>query len=204
MWMAMSGERVAPIRAGKVQRKYPGSPDQADSNAMVTPCSDGSFCCGNGTIGEQCCSDKKGIFIIDGNTANMNPSGASSASSAPAISTSSTASSAAFSTPSSTSSSVLSSAASPGSSSSFAPSHHVGAIAGGTIGGIIAVVLVIGITVMLTRRHMRNKQPEYLSELKAELPTLPADASKDPTRFELETRPHRVEVDGGRIGHELQ
>lgn len=66
------------------------------------------------------------------------------------------------------------------------------------------MILVVGITIILTRRHMRKKQPEYLSGLKAELPTMLADASKDPTRFELETRPHRVEVDGGRIDHELQ
>ena len=44
-----------------------GNPlSRADSTVTVTPCDDGSYCCGNGTVAQGCCSNGNG-YLIDSN-----------------------------------------------------------------------------------------------------------------------------------------
>lgn len=35
-------------------------------DVTITSCNDGSYCCGNGTIAKQCCNQKKGVFMLNG------------------------------------------------------------------------------------------------------------------------------------------
>ena len=60
-----------------------GNPlNRADSTVTVTPCDDGSYCCGNGTIAQGCCSNGNGYFIdANGKAIENNPFTSSSASS---------------------------------------------------------------------------------------------------------------------------
>ena len=49
--------------------KYTNTSDTADMHIMdvtITSCNDGSYCCGNGTIANQCCDNKKGVFMLNG------------------------------------------------------------------------------------------------------------------------------------------
>ena len=49
--------------------RYTDTSDIADMHTMdvtITSCNDGSYCCGNGTIAEQCCDKKKGVFMLNG------------------------------------------------------------------------------------------------------------------------------------------
>ena len=52
-----------------------GNPlSRADSTVTVTPCDDGSYCCGNGTIAQGCCSNGNGYFIdANGEASQKNP-----------------------------------------------------------------------------------------------------------------------------------
>ena len=60
-----------------------GNPlSRADSTVTITPCDDGSYCCGNGTIAQACCSNGNGYFIdANGEATEDNPFTASSMSS---------------------------------------------------------------------------------------------------------------------------
>lgn len=40
--------------------------DLASDTTTVTPCENGSYCCGNGTIGDACCREGKGLFVSNG------------------------------------------------------------------------------------------------------------------------------------------
>ena len=54
--------------------------NMADNDVTVTQChQDGSYCCGNGTAAELCCSKHLGVFIypLTGNVTNNAPSGGS-------------------------------------------------------------------------------------------------------------------------------
>ncbi|KAG6989931.1 vanadium chloroperoxidase [Physcia stellaris] len=69
---------------GTMARSYANNPLQrADTSVTVTPCGDGSYCCGNGTKAANCCDRNNGLFIDKaGNAVRTDPSAASSHASA--------------------------------------------------------------------------------------------------------------------------
>lgn len=55
--------------------RYTDTSDTADMHTMdvtITSCNDGSYCCGNGTIANQCCDKKKGVFMLNGDAIPYN------------------------------------------------------------------------------------------------------------------------------------
>ena len=60
------------VNFNMVQEQYNQASDLSMITAIVTPCIDGSYCCGNGTLAETCCSEKQGVFVIDGNAIRVN------------------------------------------------------------------------------------------------------------------------------------
>lgn len=114
----------------------------------VTTCKDGSYCCGNGTLADACCSTNLGLFIINGSAVPRN-------SAFSMIVSRTTASS------SPTSSQISSTSTTPTSSSFLAKQQppparaaETGAIVGGTIGGVAVLVLGALIWKILDRRKL--------------------------------------------------
>lgn len=103
------------------------------NNVEVTECDNGSFCCGVGTNGSTCCTEARGVWMVDGKETNANPSTtfstapSPSAASAPAAET----------------------------SQPVAVAHHsnAGAIAGGVVGGVVALILLLGLLYWIKRRR---------------------------------------------------
>lgn len=146
--------------------------NMADSDYVVTPCGNGSYCCGNGTLADNCCRENRGLFVKDGRAVSPDPS---SHISDIALSSSTKA------TPSSSSSAAvtlsqslndLSSAASASSSSSAAleslspssdtkPLHQTGVIVGAAIGGAAALALITGTIVLIGMRRIQYKSRNY-------------------------------------------
>jgi len=151
-----------------------------ENNVEVTKCDNGSFCCGVGTNGSTCCTEARGVWMVDGKETNANPNTtfstapSPSAASAPAAET----------------------------SQPVAVSHHsnAGAIAGGVVGGVVALILLLGLLYWIVgRRH--NGSTSKPRELHSELDT---GQEKDVfTELPSVDRPHEadsqpmVEMDGG-------
>ncbi|KAI4222344.1 MAG: hypothetical protein LQ349_007648 [Xanthoria aureola] len=51
----------------------PGTGRQMDNDEQVTPCSDGSYCCGDLSLGSSCCNQGRGVFLKDGTTQAARP-----------------------------------------------------------------------------------------------------------------------------------
>ncbi|KAL8868120.1 MAG: hypothetical protein Q9174_005203 [Haloplaca sp. 1 TL-2023] len=181
--------------AGTNEAGYSGPVDQADDDQQVTPCSDGSYCCGDGSLGSDCCNEGRGVFIRDGTTQRENPSatatnGASSAT-------------ASASMPTDPSSDAQSSGAVPASTSPPATSSesgpNVGAIVGGVIGGLAGLLLVLAALWFFVFRKRRSKDvpssqsspPEYYSSEKPQ----PAQETHGSYMEEYS----RTELEGGRV-----
>lgn len=174
------------------------------ADATVTPCDDGSYCCGNGTLAEKCCNDKKGVFVIDGITTDVNPLSTSKTSSSTGSTLSSSSNSASSTSTSIVSPALASSPTSTVSASSSAKStspNHTGPIVGGVIGGIAVVALLILAALLLQRRRMRRQSLEPL--VLGEKPTVLHEAPLNVTRTELDAR-QVTELDGGRVHYEMQ
>lgn len=129
--------------------------DKAEHNYRITPCKDGSYCCGVGLLADQCCTDKKGVFVINGLPTDVNPSANSSSQSSTSLA-SLTASTITIVSSSSASSPASTGAASANSKSS----NHTGAIVGGVIGGVAVVVLAVGFFLFLGQRKICRQQNE--------------------------------------------
>lgn len=61
-------------------KSYANNPRQrVDTTLTVTPCGDGSYCCGNGTAATNCCDSDNGLFIDEnGNAVRTNPTSTAS------------------------------------------------------------------------------------------------------------------------------
>ena len=131
--------------------------NMANSDYLVTPCDDGSYCCGNGNLAENCCKEKRGVFLENGmavsRDSNSILSGVAASSSIKAI-------------PSSSLSVALTSLqsfnaptpiASVSSSSAAKPSPETGTIIGAAIGGAAVLALITGIIVFIWMRRMTYK-----------------------------------------------
>ncbi|KAL9596290.1 MAG: hypothetical protein Q9219_005885 [cf. Caloplaca sp. 3 TL-2023] len=134
----------------------PGVGRQMDNDEQVTPCFDGSYCCGDGAMGSTCCDQGRGVFIRDGTTQAANPT---------LTSTSSTSSSAA---PSLTTTIITSTGiaagstretSSPAAAGPQSSGSNTGAIAGGVVGGIVGLGLILAIAWVILRKRRRPNGP---------------------------------------------
>lgn len=55
--------------------------DQANNDVIITPCNDGSYCCGDNAVAVSCCQSHHGVFIVNGQETTVNPNGTSTSSS---------------------------------------------------------------------------------------------------------------------------
>ena len=163
------------------------------SDEMVTPCPDGSYCCGQNAT--DCCNDKKGVWIVNGTTTNVNPASATK-----------TSSSSTTQTPT-----ITGEPASPGTTATSSQ-NDTGAIVGGVVGGLAVLVLAAGAAYYFFRRKSRRQ--DAVPESTAKYSELAPDANKSPTFvsevsgaevIEMDGTNRRTEMDGGRNdGPELQ
>lgn len=120
----------------------------ADSDYAVTPCDDGSYCCGSGPLAESCCKGNQGHFLKGGRAVSRNSSsfvsGIASSSSVKA-------------TPSSSSRAALTPTPSASPSSAAKASHQTGLILGAALGGAAVLALITGLIVLIGIRHLQHK-----------------------------------------------
>lgn len=128
----------------------------ADTNALMVPCGDGSYCCGNRTEADQCCGASKGLFVVDGEAVSREAKSALDiVLSLSTKATSSSSSSSAlnvfpsFGALSSTASVSSSSTASASPSVAAKPSYPIGVIVGVALGGGAAIAFMTGIVVLI-------------------------------------------------------
>ena len=123
-----------------------GGGEGLKSDASITACSDGSYCCGTGDAAILCCAEKRGVFVVDGATTSVRPSSTASASASPAGFAASTGSS-------------------PTASAAEIQRDHKG-VSGGTIAGIV-VAAVVGtsliwlVVLVLLRRSSRSRKSAH-------------------------------------------
>ncbi|KAL8910100.1 MAG: hypothetical protein Q9171_004592 [Xanthocarpia ochracea] len=126
-------------------------------SVRVTPCQDGSYCCGVGTPANNCCVQGNGVFLgTNGETTDVNPSPTSSRRSAAASSTSSTTlmtSSATLAGATAATSETITSRPTQVAQTIEKSTNNTGAIAGGVVGGLVAAALIIVAGLWFLRRR---------------------------------------------------
>ncbi|MCJ1430074.1 hypothetical protein MMC29_007989, partial [Sticta canariensis] len=189
----------------------------AEHHVTITPCGDGSYCCGDGTDAQDCCDKKKGVFLLNGETTSKNPSGTSSLASDYSTSTSKTSISATLSSVTSSflgSSSIAPLASSPTTSPPLSRTpasnpqpptsskNNAGTIVGGVIGGIAILVLIIGMILILTRQYLHAGSKPKKARSSIAKPPVPHEVSGTDARKDLGAR-QMQELDASRDFHEL-
>ncbi|KAF6806364.1 hypothetical protein CSOJ01_08859 [Colletotrichum sojae] len=185
------------------------SMNQAD--VLVTECSDGSFCCGNGPSAKKCCESGKGLSVVDGQVVtSVNGSSASassasrstpvSATSGPAAATLTTSttqviSASAIETTSATLATATSSPPADGGADTQAvtQSDNLPAVIGSAVGGSVGTMLLAaGVFGLFMYRRRQNKRKMALRgglERKGTLSTVGGNShvemSVGQPRFEL-------------------
>lgn len=138
-------------------------------DVTITPCEDGSYCCGNGTFAQPCCDQKEGVFMVNGDAipyAQFNPAPSTSteanlqSSASPTLTTSlsgtslpSNTSTSAV-TPSSLSNFPPGTSPPPGSSAQSAALTSSFRVIAASVCGICASVLLIGALVFILRKFL--------------------------------------------------
>ncbi|KAI4194912.1 MAG: hypothetical protein LQ348_002535 [Seirophora lacunosa] len=154
----------------------PGSGRQMDNDEQVTPCSDGSYCCGDGGLGSSCCNEGRGVFVRDGTTQNNNPT---------ATPTSSTTSE---TLPTTANTLPVTAAISAGPTADAAPTPasssqdsgvNTGAIAGGLVGGLAGLLIIVLALWFFYRRRKANKTAQSSTTQQHEYP--PTSEAQDST-----------------------
>ncbi|KAL8919330.1 MAG: hypothetical protein Q9172_005035 [Xanthocarpia lactea] len=127
-----------------------------DGSVHVTPCPDGSYCCGAGTPANNCCVQGNGVFLdVNGYTTVPQRSSTSSRSSGASTATSTT----------------ITSTAAPTSETVTGPSavttnpteesnNNTGPIAGAVVGGLVAAALIILAGIYFLRRRKGKETGE--------------------------------------------
>lgn len=151
--------RIMLMRDGVVSAPDSNITDLATTTYPVTPCANGSFCCGNSTIATECCIRQRGYFVVNGSATLFNPV-SFKASSARSSSTSfaSSASSSAISSSTISSSTVSPTSVSPALTSAKYSAGETAKIVGGTAGGMIVLVMLCGGALMWKRYRRRKIQ----------------------------------------------
>ncbi|KAI1079080.1 hypothetical protein F5B20DRAFT_581497 [Whalleya microplaca] len=164
----------------------------SNEDAEITPCADGSYCCGKNNT--DCCAQREGTFIVNDQVASSTTSSSSSSSTRTSASTpTETAASITASSTGTTSSTPLSAAiALQGSGLSDA------AVAGISIAGtLVGVGVIAGVIYMVRRRRDRSK-----SRREQALPTGALPSHYVPRR-PGSSPPGTSELDGTSLPQEL-
>ncbi|KAL8773448.1 MAG: hypothetical protein Q9209_001551 [Squamulea sp. 1 TL-2023] len=167
-------------------------------SVRVTPCQDGSYCCGTGTSANNCCAQGQGVFLAkNGQTTNVNPSSTSSSSAATSSTVSTTQITSSTSPPSAAAATSRTATGAPAAVTKTAEqsTNNTGAIAGGVVGGLIAAALIVvaGLWFLKRRRgkelgekgpwipYATGSKPGYLSEVEGAnaWPELPAQVGHE-------------------------
>ncbi|KAL9601998.1 MAG: hypothetical protein Q9219_002106 [cf. Caloplaca sp. 3 TL-2023] len=168
-------------------------------SVKVTPCQDGSYCCGVGSFADTCCSKGAGVFIAkNGQTTNINPSATVSQSSAAASSASSatrktTATTATPLTTPSRAAAAADTASQVGSAPSAAvtktvtkeSSNNTGAIAGGVVAGVLGAAIIIAAVIWAVRRRRNRPMDEKHGWTSQKPPALYGEMEGSNARQEL-------------------
>ncbi|KAF6831719.1 hypothetical protein CMUS01_07235 [Colletotrichum musicola] len=116
------------------------------ANVLVTECSDGSFCCGNGPSARKCCESGKGLNIVDGQVVtSVNGSSASRSASVSATSGLAAATLTTSTTPISSASAIETTSAT-----------LIGSAVGGSVGTMLLAAGVFGL--FMYRRRQNKKR----------------------------------------------
>ena len=172
--------------------------DLSDTDSTITQCTDGSYCCGNGTIGQPCCDQRKGVFLLNGETVSSNPS--ITTSTAATSSASNPSSSAAIPTSAITSSSrpslPLTTSLSPPSQDKSPSGKTIGTIVGAVLG--TALIVSTGFTIFLLVKSRRSCRQAVAPDqvLASQMVRHAVELYGDDGSKELEGRGHEVELDG--------
>lgn len=130
--------------------------DQAGHDHLITPCDDGSYCCGNGDLASNCCKENRGLFLQNGTAVSRSTS----------IAIDVVSSSSKKATPLSSSNAALTlvqsldaftPTASASSFSTTKSSNQTGVIVGAAIGGAAVLALMTGIVVLIRIRCIKQK-----------------------------------------------
>lgn len=150
--------------------------------STITPCKDGSYCCDNGTLANECCDHNLGVFVVNGTATNIKPPTISqethmiparlSTSSELILATSFSNSSIATTSLFSPTSTVFVSGSARSSSS-----YRVDLIVGCAIGTGAVAILIISARLLLNRRRLKirtksespQKEPQDIHELDARM-----------------------------------
>ena len=121
----------------------------------LTPCDNGSFCCGFGRNASECCEEGRGVWIKNGRETNINPNATAKA----------VTSSTAIPTMTSELLKVSTESSPPSSTSDVAlrkPVHHISRsmVAGASIGGGIGLILMAGLCYwnIRLRRNLKSSR----------------------------------------------
>ncbi|KAL8784137.1 MAG: hypothetical protein Q9195_009161 [Heterodermia aff. obscurata] len=159
----------------------------AGIDVELTACDDGSLCCGIGTNGSTCCTEGKGVWIVNGKETTVNPNKTASAS-ASAIPASTSATSTTSATPGP-------SIATESSEASISSKSHTGAIAGGVIGGVVGLGLIAGAMYWLFRPRRTGDMESSTSKRRGFATELDSGAEKT-QRHEMPNMQFPYEADG--------
>lgn len=166
-------------------------------DVAITPCQDGSYCCGNGTFAQPCCDQKEGVFMVNGDAIPYTQFKAASSTSTEADLQSSASptltlttslpgtSSPSPVTPSALPISPTGTSSPPGSSAqstSLAPSSRVIAA---SVCGICALLLLFGALVFFLRKF-RLIQPLKFQISRPQILNLPPEMLGDDGSNELD------------------
>jgi len=180
-------------------------PTLFDTTSTVTPCNDGSFCCGIPKNANSCCSSGQGVWVKDGKETRSNPSlsalssisssatiGSSNATLVSGSKSSSTSLQQSRVTVTSTPQSTL--ASNPVRAKSDTPS-----IVGGTVGGVAGVLLGCAIAWRLWRkRQQRRTKRTGQQAVEGDYDKTSRHTSDNMPTAELWDPSHANELDGGR------
>ena len=187
----------------------------------ITICENGSYCCGNGTIADTCCSLKQGVFLVDGSTTQKNPISfqnplAPSIFSSVIVLTPSTSITAAAPTassspiPSATLAIIPSISSSPAPTSTKQTALATGVIVGGAVGGFAGVaVLILGVWIwkLRSRRMLQSlapSKPDSRSEPRnGAIVPKSSELHGDNGSREIGGADLMFEVDPSRVWHEM-
>lgn len=156
------------------------SGDQAAYDHLITPCDDGSYCCGSGVLATNCCKENRGLFLKNGTAVSRDstPATFDVVSSSSIKATPSSSSAAAFTLGQSLS--ALAPTAPASSTSATKTSNQTGVIVGAAISGAAVLALVTGIIVLIGMRRIKKR-----SRIQETLRTTRTDEShQDPKLYE--------------------
>lgn len=177
--------------------------DLSGGDSTITQCKDGSYCCGNGTIGQPCCDQRKGVFLMNGDIVTSNPSTATSTATASSSSkSSSTASYSSAITSSSPPSLSLATSSSPPSPDTSPSGRKTAIIVSACLG--IPLILTMGFTIFLIKnsRRTRSQAVAIDQSVPSRMVHHAVELYGDDRLKELDGRGNEVELDGRR--HEIE